>query len=46
VLIAGKGHETYQIVGNQCLEFDDREFARRWLYAGGNVPRPRRAHAA
>jgi UDP-N-acetylmuramoyl-L-alanyl-D-glutamate--2,6-diaminopimelate ligase len=28
VLIAGKGHETYQIVGDQTLTFDDRVQAR------------------
>jgi UDP-N-acetylmuramoyl-L-alanyl-D-glutamate--2,6-diaminopimelate ligase len=28
VLIAGKGHEDYQIVGKQKLRFDDREVAR------------------
>ena len=28
VLIAGKGHEDYQIIGNQRLPFDDREVAR------------------
>lgn len=28
VLIAGKGHETYQIVENRTLHFDDREQAR------------------
>ncbi len=28
VLIAGKGHETYQVVGKQVLSFDDREVAR------------------
>ncbi len=28
VLIAGKGHEKYQIVGNQTLPFDDAEIAR------------------
>ncbi len=28
VVIAGKGHETYQIIGNQRLSFDDREYAR------------------
>ena len=28
VLIAGKGHEDYQIIGHQCYPFDDREIAR------------------
>lgn len=27
VIIAGKGHETYQIVGNEKFHFDDREVA-------------------
>lgn len=31
VLIAGKGHETYQQVGEERLPFDDRETARELL---------------
>ncbi|MGC1403131.1 MAG: UDP-N-acetylmuramoyl-L-alanyl-D-glutamate--2,6-diaminopimelate ligase [Thermodesulfobacteriota bacterium] len=31
ILIAGKGHETYQIVGSKVLDFDDREEARKAL---------------
>ncbi|MFK2824907.1 UDP-N-acetylmuramoyl-L-alanyl-D-glutamate--2,6-diaminopimelate ligase [Bacillus sp. B190/17] len=31
VVIAGKGHETYQIVGNEVLDFDDRTVAREAL---------------
>jgi UDP-N-acetylmuramoyl-L-alanyl-D-glutamate--2,6-diaminopimelate ligase len=32
VLIAGKGHEDFQQIGDRRLEFDDREQARQWLY--------------
>ena len=31
LLIAGKGHETYQIIGDERLHFDDREQARAAL---------------
>jgi len=31
ILIAGKGNETYQIIGNDRFPFDDREEARRSL---------------
>jgi UDP-N-acetylmuramoyl-L-alanyl-D-glutamate--2,6-diaminopimelate ligase len=36
VLIAGKGHEDYQIVGNTKLHFDDREEARAAVAAGAS----------
>ena len=31
VLIAGKGHEDYQIIGTKKFHFDDREVAREAL---------------
>ncbi len=31
VVIAGKGHENYQVVGTRCLSFNDGEVARSFL---------------
>jgi UDP-N-acetylmuramoyl-L-alanyl-D-glutamate--2,6-diaminopimelate ligase len=35
VLIAGKGHEDYQIIGREVFHFDDKEVARAALAAKG-----------
>ena len=35
VLLAGKGHETYQVLRDRTIDFDDREVARRMLSRGG-----------
>jgi len=35
VLIAGKGHETYQVLKDQTIAFDDREVVRRILRSYG-----------
>ncbi|MGA1204151.1 MAG: hypothetical protein ACO4BJ_14420, partial [Planctomycetota bacterium] len=35
LVVAGKGHETEQIVGSQRLHFDDREVIRSLVADGG-----------
>jgi UDP-N-acetylmuramoyl-L-alanyl-D-glutamate--2,6-diaminopimelate ligase len=41
VVIAGKGHEPYQIVGTEVLPFDDREIARAILRERPSATAPR-----
>jgi len=31
LIIAGKGHETYQIIGNEKIHFDDREAVAEYI---------------
>ncbi len=31
VVIAGKGHENYQLIGGKRIDFDDRELARQYI---------------
>ena len=38
VLIAGKGHENYQIVGTERFPFSDREAAHQFLYSNDETP--------
>ena len=38
VLIAGKGHETYQIVGDERFSFDDRQIVTQALQDFGYTP--------
>ncbi len=35
IIIAGKGHETYQIIGTEKFHFDDREAVREIIENGG-----------
>ena len=40
VIIAGKGHETYQILGSECIPFDDRQIAMTALSGLGFAATP------
>jgi UDP-N-acetylmuramoyl-L-alanyl-D-glutamate--2,6-diaminopimelate ligase len=35
VLLAGKGHETYQVLGTETVSFDEREVVREWIERKG-----------
>jgi len=37
VFIGGKGHETYQIIGNQVFPFDDRVVVQDYIQAAGRT---------
>jgi UDP-N-acetylmuramoyl-L-alanyl-D-glutamate--2,6-diaminopimelate ligase len=34
ILLAGKGHETYQIIGSEKIDFDEREIVEREVSGG------------
>lgn len=41
LLIAGKGHENYQIIGDEKIEFDDTEVAKKYTKYCHPVVKPR-----
>jgi UDP-N-acetylmuramoyl-L-alanyl-D-glutamate--2,6-diaminopimelate ligase len=45
VLLAGKGHENYQVLADRTLEFDDRDMARRALRERGYGETPTKTGA-
>jgi UDP-N-acetylmuramoyl-L-alanyl-D-glutamate--2,6-diaminopimelate ligase len=39
IILAGKGHETYQVLKDRTIAFDDREVAREVLRGFGYRPK-------
>ena len=35
VLLAGKGHESYQVIGAETVPFDEQEIVERWIEEKG-----------
>lgn len=40
VILAGKGHEDYQMIGDQAIPFNDRQVAGDWIRKRGSGGRP------
>jgi UDP-N-acetylmuramoyl-L-alanyl-D-glutamate--2,6-diaminopimelate ligase len=45
VLIAGRGHESYLLVGQERIPFDDRQFVKQLLWEGVGYTRAARSAA-
>jgi UDP-N-acetylmuramoyl-L-alanyl-D-glutamate--2,6-diaminopimelate ligase len=37
VLLAGKGHETYQVLGTETISFDERQIVTEWISRKGGT---------
>jgi len=37
VVVAGKGHEDYQLIGSEVLDLDDRQIIRDWIAGGEHL---------
>lgn len=46
VLLAGKGHEDYQVLGTEKIHFDDREEAKQALFSRTAEPEAAGTHSA